>query len=505
MSLKINLKTLNQLTIIYVAIPLLIFLISWLKPYIAVVSFILFLYAIYAGYFKNNKFELKNLINNKNFAYTLLLISFLWCYFAGIGGFWYQSPDHDCRNAIFRDLINYNWPVYYKSADAAMVYYIGYWLPSAVFAKIFLFISPMFAFFIGNIFLLFYSIIGIFLFILHILRAVKIKKCSKSYLIILMLILFSGMDIIGILYPHFSSYMWHIEWWSLQAQFSSFTTVLFWVFNQGLPSWLLTLMFYNNKNKVENFGVIALLCFFCSPLPFMGLAVFLTGYCLKLLFDAYKTKKIGKLVSNIFSIQNIISVFLITPIICLYFISNHSTSANGVISSITKDYGFFYVSVITYFFVLEAGLYLILISRQYKYELLYYIVFISLICCPFIKVGYAADFCMRASIPALLILFIMIIKFLFNNYNFRKYKIRYILLCTCLIIGSVTPIIEFTRGFYDVITNRSIFRAADSTKTFEDKIVYNEKDNTLSNSNFLTIKPETKPFFKYLAKNKKRS
>jgi len=498
MNLKINQQTLNQFTIIYTAVPLLIFLITWLKPYLASITFVLFLYAIYTSYFKGTKFEINNLINNKNVALTILLIAFLWCYFAGLGGFWYQSSDHDCRNAIFRDLINHSWPLYYETADAAMVYYIGFWLPAAVFAKIFLFVSPMFSFFIGNIFLLLYAVCGIFLVFLHVLKAVKIKSYFKIIIVLLIMLFFSGMDIVGTNF----NFSWHIEWWAQVAQFSSLTTVLFWVFNQGLPAWLLTLMFYNNKNKTENFGLIAVLCFFCSPLPFIGLSVFLIIYTVKNLIAEFNKKQVKKYFNKIFSIQNIISVFFITPIICLYFVSNHSTSANGVISSMPNQHTLIFISIAVYFFILEAGIYLLLISRQYEKELMYYVIFISLILCPFIKVGYAADFCMRASIPALLILFIMIVKFLFNNYNFKKYKLRYVLLCFCFVLGSITPTIEFVRGFYDVITSRSIFRAADFTKTFEGKIVYDENNNTVSNSNFVTIKPSDKLFFKYLAKEK---
>lgn len=510
MNLKIDLKTLNQLTVIYIALPLLIFLISWLKPYIAIITFVLFIYAIYVAYFKNTKIEFKNLVNNKNFILIILMFSFLWCYFGGIGGLWSQSADYDCRNAIFRDLITHSWPLYYNSADASMVYYMGYWLPSAVLAKIFLFVSPIFAFSIGNIFLLFYSLIGISLIFLHVLYTVQIKNYFKAILVILLLIFFSGMDIIGVCFADiFGIYflgsvsnMFHIDFWAItiNAEFSSITSVLFWVFNQGLPAWLLTMMFYNNKNKIENFGIIAVLCFFCSPLPFVGLALFLILYTIKQ-FD--ECKFINKYIKKVFSIQNIISVFLITPIISLYFISNHSTAANGFLNTATKHYDLPFILMVVYFFVLEAGLYLILIFKQYKYELMYYIVFIVLICCPFIKVGYAADFCMRASIPALLILFVMILQFLFNNYNFKKYKIRYIILCISLIIGSITPIIEFRRGFYDVITHKTIFRTVDPIKTFEDKIVYDNRKNILSYSNFITINPQSKPFFKYLAKNKK--
>ena len=136
-----------------------------------------------------------------------MLFSLFWCYFAGIGGLWYQSSDHDLRNAIFRDLINHNWPVYYQTADVAMVYYMGYWLPAAITAKIFLFISQNFSFIAGNIFLLLYSTFGVLLVFFHILRAVKIKNFIKVIIVILMFIFFSGMDIIGIFFPKHSAYI----------------------------------------------------------------------------------------------------------------------------------------------------------------------------------------------------------------------------------------------------------------------------------------------------------
>jgi len=320
----------------------------------------------------------------------------------------------------------------------------------------------------------------------------------------LMFIFFSGMDIIGIFFPKHSAYIWHIEWWALIAQYSSFTTVLFWVFNQGISAWLLTLMFYNNKKSIENFGIIALLCFFCSPLPFLGLSAFLIIYSIKLLVDKLKTKQIKQYFKCVFSIQNIISVFLITPVIVLFFISKYSAYSNGIANTMVTDYNFLVMSLLTYFFILEAGIYLILISKQYQYDLIYYIVFVSLLLCPFIRIGNEADFCTRASIPALMILFIMTVKFLFNNYNFRKYKIRYLVLCLCLVIGSVTPIIEFARGINDVIKNRSIFRTVDSIKTFEGKIIYSNSKSIEKYLNFITINPEDKIFFKYLAKKRKK-
>ena len=70
---------------------------------------------------------------------TILLVfafSLLWTYLGGMNGYYYQSTDWDCRNAIYFDLIQYKWPVTYDQNGAALVYYIGHWLPPAALAKL---------------------------------------------------------------------------------------------------------------------------------------------------------------------------------------------------------------------------------------------------------------------------------------------------------------------------------------------------------------------------------
>ena len=504
MKLKINLQTLNRLTIIYAALPLLIFLFGWLKPYIAIISCCLLIYAVYAGYFKNFKYS--NLLDNRKIFWLMIAAAFLWCWLAGLGGFWYQSDDHHYRNAIFRDLINYVWPVYYKTADASMVYYIGYWLPSALLAKIFANYSDYFSFFIGNIFLLLYSIFGVFLVFCHLIKAVKAKSFYKILTALIIFIFFSGMDAVGASYPVFydasrTFKTLHLEWWScFVGQYSSMTTVLFWVFNQGIPAWLMTVMFYNNRKDIKNFGLAAILCFFLAPMPFVGLSVFMFAYVIRNFFLEYKRKNISLYFRKIFSVQNIFSVFFITPIIFLYFTSNGSVQGTENISGIPNIYLRFYIIMFVYFFLLEAGINLLFIYGQYKATVLYYVCFAVLLICPLIKIGGGADFCMRGSIPALVLLCIMITKFLFRKYNCKYRKVCYSFLILCLFLGSVTPAIEFIRGIKDVVEHKEIFRTADYIKTLEGKVGYDENGN-LMNANFATDFTD-KNFFKYLAKPK---
>ena len=113
--------------------------------------------------------------------------------------------------------------------------------------------------------------------------------------------------------------------------------------------------------------------------------------------------------------------------------------------------------------------------------------------------GKKVDFCMRTPIPMFVILSLFVMRFLFRTYNFKKYKIRYLFLCLCLVLGSVTPIFEFSRGFIIVSENKTVFESADQLKSLENIISYDSYGNIRS-GNFVAEFPEEKIFFKYLSK-----
>ncbi len=66
---------------------------------------------------------------------TVIVATGLWIWWSGIGGGFYQSGDFPYRNAVFRDLIQYDWPVIYGGEKGMLAYYIGFWLPAAVCGK----------------------------------------------------------------------------------------------------------------------------------------------------------------------------------------------------------------------------------------------------------------------------------------------------------------------------------------------------------------------------------
>lgn len=127
-------RSLKIISYVYLIIPIIIFLIGWVNLKFALLP-ILFLITILIRKIKE-KSE-KNLFVSKKFLlYIFLIINFI-CILGGLGGLYYQSSDWHCRNAIFRDLINNDWPVYYEKSNSALSYYIAIWMFPAIIRKIF--------------------------------------------------------------------------------------------------------------------------------------------------------------------------------------------------------------------------------------------------------------------------------------------------------------------------------------------------------------------------------
>lgn len=241
---KLSDKFIMLLSLAYVAVPVSIFFLGWLKILFAVplcVLIGLFVYKLHQN-ICDTKLELINKSTKKYWIVTICGSAF-WVYLSGIGSFCYQNWDHWVRNSAFRDLSTYSWPVIYDlsqeaefvqqitgSGKVAFAYYYTWWLPVSALSKLF-HLGNM----ARNILLYFWALLGILLIIYCINRC--IGKCSYISTVILMV--FSGLDaVVFWLNNARIPITEHIEWWAGYFQYSSNTTQLFWVFNQSIPTWL---------------------------------------------------------------------------------------------------------------------------------------------------------------------------------------------------------------------------------------------------------------------------
>jgi len=455
------------LILLYLFLPFIIFLIGWIKPIISIPVLIILIVCFYRMVKSFPELWLPE-ISRENILNTviILFIIIIWVYFSGIGKFVAQNSDHFLRNGIFQTLVFEKWPIVnfypsvkYYNKPISLVYYFGFWLPSAIIGKLFGLTA-------GYIAQMIWASMGIFLFYFLII-AKYIQKII--FWPLLVLIFFSGLDILGmyLLGNKFSdvSITAHIEWWGIPFQFSSMTTQLFWVFNQAIPLWLATLLLIIQKNN-RCIAVIIALIMITSTLPFVGLVILAICVIIRNIISKNLKKKVMFFLRDIFTFENIIGGGLIGIISFLYLKTNISSGSNGFLyyQSIKGTVFLWFL-----FYIIESGVYFIVIWKYQKNNYLLYYSTLWLAVCPWIVVGNSYDFCMRASIPALIVVLLLVIDTINKSYSIKDFK-TFIAIIIILIIGSFTPIKEITRTTVSTVDrmrkNQSI--ALESEDIWED-------------------------------------
>ena len=111
--------------------PIYYFFLGFLKTYVSVSISVLFLGLIVLNWRAAPLDDSSVQISRRNLIFTVFGIM-VWVALSGIGGFAFQNTDLHIRNAIFRDLITYDWPVKYftnpvnPSIPYSLVYYTGF-------------------------------------------------------------------------------------------------------------------------------------------------------------------------------------------------------------------------------------------------------------------------------------------------------------------------------------------------------------------------------------------
>ena len=539
----------------YIALPFLIFAAGFLKWYFAIPFSIITIFSVILASSASNgldkidflKRDILKLILGFLFISSIVLLS-------GIGGYLWQNSDHATRNTLFKILTEYPWPPVSNNGSVGIVYYIGFWLPAALIGK-------LTSLSVGFLFQVVWAILGMFLIWLILC---SFHKRIVIYPLIIFLF-FSGLDIFGYtLVTHTFSNLariqigkwasfgnifatYHIEWWPRYYQFSSHITQLFWVFNQALPIWLITLTLLSEKNN-KNLVFLMGLSLLSSTLPFIGLIpIFfwcaMTDYNEQIPARAFTKTPLSSFLS-LFTFQNILGGG-ISGIVSFIYLSNNIASANTQAASSAaaasidpfKNPKFYVLCILmiascaAVFFLSHKGdpkkAYVLLISlplmlAAYKYfsvsalrqsyfllflifeilaliiplfpaygkTSLYYVISLSLILIPFFKVGKSIDFCMRVSIPALCVLSLMTI-FALSKYVKEKRIISFIIIIAVLVCGAITPMHEISRT---VLTSYDRY-----TKKGEIVNAEKKESSVFGGGNF-TGKTEDSLFFEIFAK-----
>lgn len=456
-----NIKQLTLLSILYLAIPLIIFSIGFLRFGVGIPFVVILVFCIYQ-YIKVQ--NITDIPITLRYHAVLFVVALLLCFLSGIGGFYTQTGDYLVKNALLRDLCNNPWPLYIDlsaqpkeiqtligSDKVAFVYYLFFYLPAALIGR---FGGETLA----RVVFLCWSSCGLYLVFLttYVFVFQKVTNLKRSICALLILFFcFGGLDIIGYIrrldnptifeilvqYPLTSFCecwcMPYFRLWGAHIHDLSF------VFNQCIPAWLITMLILNRCN---NKSLIFIYSFSLLYSPWSAIGLFpIVAYLF--LFDIRKGEK-AKWYSFIDSI-NIRNVLF--PLLLLFIVGSYYTSNSG--STETKGWFVDFMSlsdfVVYYplFILIEIGLYIYFLRKQILKEKVLTISLIVLLLLPFYHITPGNDLLMRAAIPPLFVIFAYWSKFVVNNFSKNKIVIGTVLFLTSFssshtLIESVTPIIK---------------------------------------------------------------
>ncbi len=482
-------------------IPILLFFMGWLRWYWGILFSAILLFGTFwvikKDYWNNtDKLELPAL----QFALITILLG-LWILYSGSCGIGVSNYDTPWRTAYLRDLINFEWPVYYPEIDAGLCYYLIFWLVPALFGKIFGLVG---AFFVQWIWMLFIVLVS-FLLISYLFRD---YRAHVLWLICSFIILWSGINLLGTILtdvmgwnPYGGINMRATE--DYCAGFANGESFNFLyrcneeyikqIYNQ-LPIIVCVPLFLQNR-KIHNFAYWGLLLFPFSPWGTIGLGILMI---IDAIHHIIIKNNFKSFLREVFSIQNICSVFSAFVVFGLFFTANSRTdiSQGGGFGILTlSKFDFPRIAGLIIFWLCEFGIYFALIWKKYKTDWHFWMLLPVLLLIPFFWVGniWGRDFCMNVSLPALYILMIYMIDYVKDEVMEQKINGKNLILIICLVAAAATPVFDWAGKAKIMIAQKSIVVQDDSFYTYSDK-----QPEELINQ--LVAHPDEMLFYQLLAK-----
>lgn len=495
----------------YIYIPIVLFLFGWTKIYIAILCCMVFGYSLKVLFndFMNKSSDKNIQINGRVLVFVILFFLIIG-YYAGWGNFVTQTDDWYKHNAVLSDLVERPWPVYYVNGEehSMLTYYIAQYLVPALGGKIFR------SFRAAEIVNFIWAEIGLVLVYLNLIRILKIKNGYMQILSSGILIFFSGplllaQKLLEIIYPQLESMASVYHWLSqdeILLQYSSNYVMLRWVFPQALVIWLITLLFVEHKEFIQDYITLMLPGIIFGTLSFLGLIPIALGIAIE---ELVRTKYFKQWLKKVFSISNLLSLLSLGGVLGLYLYGNIISEKPDDISFRLINYDGYFAKYFIFCIIMVLAYAECILIRNLK-NVLYYLVIAILVILPLFTMGKSNDLVMRCSIPALFLLMFFIVSFLheyakeewqrIQNGNGAKYSISIFVLVILLFIGSIHPMQEL---FDSIITDN--FMTLGEEKNFGTMEVFANRSLDAGEDvkfNYYSYDIDTNLFYNYVARKK---
>lgn len=381
-----------------------------------------------------------------------LAVATAWSIFGGAGHFFHAiAHDWIIRDAVLRDLVVAAWPPSYLAGGEDPYILrapVAFYLPAAAIAK-------LTGLETADKLLWLWTVIGITLFFL--LLPLRGASPLRATMALVLVVLFSGMDIMGFMYPDFH---WgnvplqgaFIDWWIKPPPMVSYwsnTSNLFWNPNHSLPAWISIALFYRHWRHPGFLLAAPLLVAVLplwSPFALIGIAPFLAMQALRWWLKHPRHAIDASVIAACGAVFGVVFVALTIPFSGIQLGMSLTTPPEhgGWIYLDGFSHVLTYLENYTLFVIFEFAIIALLVSRAVD-RWLFTTAVITLLCLPFFSLGPGNDLAMRGSIPSLGVLCIAAVN-AFAHPSPATGTYRRWLLGLVLLIGAVTPYYEFSRA-----------------------------------------------------------
>lgn len=351
---------------------------------------------------------------------------------AGEGRFTFANIDWQTRDAVLRDMTLYPWPYAYSGRGVVELLRapLGMYLIPALVGKAGGTTVAEIALLVQN---------SVLLGIIFALGSLLAETTRARVILLIVVIAFSGMDFVAKLTASpAAAWRWtsHLDQWGM-LQFSSHLTQAFWVPQHAIAGWagaVLFLLWQRGRLPLSAFLVPLPLLALWSPLALMGLMPLAAFAGLKTLVQ--RRLRRSDILAPAFA-----AIVVIPALIYLQAASDTVGVRFFLVPPLVWSH-FQFLETIP--FILGVGL----LAKSGRPKLLLGLVTPWLAITPLIQMGTTTDFMMRASIPALAILSVLVAEALTpGSTDYRKDgSLSRGLLIAALAIGSLTGIHEIARA-----------------------------------------------------------
>ena len=517
MMLKIDSKRLSIITLIYIYVPVVIFLCGFCAWYVWLLSIAACGFSFYRIYlrFKSDDSDTKDDVISVSLKMLIIGLIFIvtMCFVMGFWDVFEQSGDWSKHNAVLHDLVERSWPVVYTAHEKALLtYYLGQYMVPALFGKVFGNGDVILGFNISHMVMSFWALAGLCIAYLNLIKVTKSDRFGSQIRCLLIMFFYSGplalCQIItnGIFEDDMYSLGSH-HWLLIKGfmlQYRSDFVMLRWTYPQVIVIWLICMLFLQYRKDIRYYVLLfaPVLLYGAFSIPFLAIAA--VSF---VIYEFIKTKDKMFIVKEVLSVENIICFLTLGVTLITYFYGYMTVEKPDALKFHVRDINAYSIAVVLIFDLCMFGIYAICMFKDYKKDILFHCCLVFLTILPFFSMGLYNDLVMGASIPALFFMMTFVVKRFNKGKEGTYYGFTSGIITLCLLIGALYQLFEIR----DIV--RYKFIADDPSKVgiedfFGTLETYTDRDSNESVDliyNYFTYEPDEKFFYKYLSSDKKET